>query len=178
MHCEDEPDCLTEIIVDTSAKPNSLYNRPEIVVEQDDGGCLAGYIGAAPPHGDPNVRRLQRRGIVDAIAGHGDDLALRFQTVHDPKFLLRHDPGEHIAAPEPVSERSIAELLHLIAGQHDFGFETCLTCYGACRCRVIASNHNDSDSSGNTFGDRSLHTWPNGVSEAHQSEELKIKVAL
>src|SRR5262249_5607149 len=99
MHCEDEPDCLTEIIVDTSAKPNSLYNRPEIVAEQDDGRCLAGYIGAAPPHGDPNVRRLQRRGIVDAIAGHGDDLALRFQTVHDPKFLLRHDPGEHIAAP-------------------------------------------------------------------------------
>ena len=38
-------------------------------------GRLAGHVGAAAAHGDADVGGLERRGVVDAVAGHGDDLA-------------------------------------------------------------------------------------------------------
>ena len=38
-------------------------------------GGLAGDVGAGEAHGDADVGLLQRRRVVDAVAGDGDDLA-------------------------------------------------------------------------------------------------------
>ena len=72
-----------------------LDDRAEIVVEQHDRRRLARHVGAAAAHGDADVRRLERRRVVDAVAGHRDDLAVRLERVDDAQLLLGHDPREH-----------------------------------------------------------------------------------
>ena len=77
VHGEDEAHCLAQVVVDAAAEPDRLDDRAEIVVEQHDGGRFARHVGAAPAHRDADMGRLQRRRIVDAVAGHRDDLAIR-----------------------------------------------------------------------------------------------------
>jgi hypothetical protein len=47
----------------------------EVVVGEDHVGGLAGDVGAALAHRDADLGGLERRGVVDAVAGHGHDLA-------------------------------------------------------------------------------------------------------
>ena len=47
----------------------------EVALEQRDAGALDGDVGAGA-HGDADIGGGQRRRIVDAVAGHGDDAAL------------------------------------------------------------------------------------------------------
>ena len=68
----------------------------EVVVEQDEAGRLARHVGAAPAHGDADVRGLERGRVVDAVAGHRHDLAARLQRPHDPQLLLGHDAREDV----------------------------------------------------------------------------------
>ena len=51
-------------------------------------GRLARDVGADPAHRDADVGALQRRRIVDAVAGHRDELAARLQRLDDPDLLL------------------------------------------------------------------------------------------
>ena len=63
-----------------------------------------GDVGAGP-HGDADVGLGQRRGVVDPVAGHGDDAALGLE----PLDLLGLLVGEHLGAdlvePEPRARR-------------------------------------------------------------------------
>jgi hypothetical protein len=48
----------------------------------------------ADAHGDADVGGLQRRRVVHAVAGDGDDLALLLQRLDDQHLLLGGDAGE------------------------------------------------------------------------------------
>ena len=71
--------------------------RGERVVDQHDVGDVAGD-GAAAAHRHPDVGALERAGVVDAVADHGDVAALPAQRVDDPLLLLGGDPAEHRGA--------------------------------------------------------------------------------
>ena len=45
-------------------------------------------------HGDADVGLLQGRAVVDAVAGHGDDVAAGLQRPGDAQLVLRGDPGD------------------------------------------------------------------------------------
>ena len=66
---------------------------------------LATSVPAA--HRDPDVGLLQRGRVVDAVAGHGDDLALAAEHVHQADLVLRGDAGDHadIGDPRPSPRR-------------------------------------------------------------------------
>ena len=59
----------------------------EVVVEEDDRGDLARAARPALSHRDADVRRLQRRYVVHAVARHGDDLACRLELAHQRELL-------------------------------------------------------------------------------------------
>ena len=63
----------------------------EVVVGQDHVGRLLGDVGAGDAHRDADVGRLQRRRVVDAVAGHRDDVAVGLQRVDDAQLVLRRD---------------------------------------------------------------------------------------
>ena len=64
------------------------------------------------------MRGLQRRRVVDAVAGHRDDFAVRLQRVDDAQLLLRHDAREHVGHVDPLRELGVGQLRELGAGQH------------------------------------------------------------
>jgi len=60
----------------------------QIALDQSDAGTLDRDIRPRA-HGDPHICARQRRRVIDAIAGHGDDLAGRLQSPDELALLRR-----------------------------------------------------------------------------------------
>ena len=98
---EDE---LADVVEDDASLFDRGRDRFEPVILQDDGGCLLGDVGAALAHRHPDVRLLQRRGVVDAVAEHRDDLAALLQRLDDQQLVLRRDPAEGVHIGDAAGE--------------------------------------------------------------------------
>ena len=98
---EHEADVLGEIVEDLAALLDRVDDRGEVVVGEDHPRGVLGHLGAAP-HGDPDVGRLDGRGVVDAVAGHGHDLTLRLEGVDEQHLVLGRDPAEHPDVVDPI----------------------------------------------------------------------------
>ena len=55
-------------------------------------------------HRDPDVRRLHRRPIVDAVPRHGHDFAVRLQGADDPQLVFGRDAGVDVDASDGLAE--------------------------------------------------------------------------
>ena len=86
---------FADVVVDAAAFLDGLDDAGEIVVGQHHVGGLLGDIGAGDAHGDADIGGLECGRIVDAVAGHGDDVALALQRAHDAQLVLGIDAGEH-----------------------------------------------------------------------------------
>ncbi len=60
----------------------------EVIVLEDHVRGFLGDVGAGDAHGHADVRLAQRRGIVDAVAGHGTDRTLLPPGIDDAQLLL------------------------------------------------------------------------------------------
>lgn len=65
---------------------------------------LFGHVGAGDAHGDADVRLLQSRRVVDAVARHGHDGAEALAAFHDDQLLLRRRAGEYDFRVVPTEE--------------------------------------------------------------------------
>ena len=87
----------------------------EIAAEQGDACGFDGDIGPRA-HRDPDVGGGQRWGVVDAVAGHGDDPPFLAQPFNDFALVLRQnfrlDFGDAELAPHGLCGRAI------VAGEH------------------------------------------------------------
>jgi hypothetical protein len=92
MHRENERHCLLEIVKNTTSHAHRGNDGRKIVVHQHQCGGFTCHVGTAPAHGNTDVRRLERRGIIDTVTGHCYHLAVGFQRADDTQFLLRHSP--------------------------------------------------------------------------------------
>ena len=87
----------------------------EVVVGDHEGGGLAGDVGAASAHGDADVGGPQRGGVVDAVAGHADDLAVGLQRPDELELLLGDHAGEHVDRADAAGELVVAHRGELAA---------------------------------------------------------------
>ena len=85
---------LLQIVENAPARADRFDDGGEIVIEQHQRGGFARHVGAAPAHGDADMGGFERRRVVDAVAGHGDDLAVGFERFDESEFLLRQHAGE------------------------------------------------------------------------------------
>ena len=53
-----------------------------------------------PPMATPICGGLERGRVIDAVAGHRDDLAIGLQGLDDAQLLIGHDAGEDGAGPQ------------------------------------------------------------------------------
>ena len=67
---------LAQVVEDAAAQAHGLDDRVERVIQQHHRRRLARDIRAASAHRDADVRRFEGGGVVHAVAGHGDDLAI------------------------------------------------------------------------------------------------------
>jgi hypothetical protein len=76
---EEELAEAADVLEDPAALLDGVFDRAEVVGGEDDVGGFAGDVGAGASHGDADVGLAQRGGVVDAVAGDGDDLAVGLQ---------------------------------------------------------------------------------------------------
>src|SRR3546814_13575375 len=82
------------------------------------GGGFLRRLGPLDAHGYADIGLLERRRIVDAVAGHGDNLALRLQSANDAKLVLWAGPCEDRAAVDDPFEGPLRKRLDIQHGHH------------------------------------------------------------
>lgn len=85
-------DDLLQILEDEAAEADRVNDGVELV-EQDEVGCLNGDV-AAGDDGDADIRSAQCGSVVDAVAGHRDDVVARLELLDDAVFLFGRGSGE------------------------------------------------------------------------------------
>jgi hypothetical protein len=79
---------------------------------------------------------LQRRGVVDAVAGHGHHLAIGLQGLHEAQLLLRLDAGKDIDLARRAAQLVRVQHGQFAAGQHRARLRRCRAAGdGAVPCR-------------------------------------------
>ena len=76
QHDHLDPDVLHQVVVEPPPTLDRGDDRGEVVVGEDHLGRVLGDLGAGDAHGHADVGPGQRGGVVHAVAGHGDDVAL------------------------------------------------------------------------------------------------------
>ncbi len=76
----------------------------EIAFHQRNSAAFHGHVRPRS-HGDANIGLSKRRGVVDAISGHGDDASFFLQTLYDFSLLLRLHPGLKLLDSQRASRR-------------------------------------------------------------------------
>ena len=72
-------DEAADVVVDAPPLLDGGDDRGEVVVGQDHVGRFLAHVGAGDAHGHADVGPAQRRGVVDAVAGHGHHRSPSFQ---------------------------------------------------------------------------------------------------
>ena len=107
---------LADVVVDAAAFLDRLDDAGEVVVGQHHVGGLLGDVGAGDAHGDADVGGLERGRVVDAVAGHGDDMALALQRADDAQLVFGIDAGEHAHVLDDGIELGVVHGAQLGAG--------------------------------------------------------------
>lgn len=87
-----------------SSDSTRARDAAQIALDEGDVGRIDGDVGPGA-HRDPNVRPGQRRGIVDAVARHGDRFALRLLLFDQRQFVLRPDLAVNLRNTELRGDR-------------------------------------------------------------------------
>lgn len=91
-------------------------DRCEVVVSQDDIGRGLGDFSAAQAHGHANIRRAQRRRVVDSVARHHHHFARCAEDADDSEFLFRVDAGDYRVLRKRFAEFPVGHPIDLLAG--------------------------------------------------------------
>ena len=84
-----------------AAEPDGEGQSPEVVADQHHIGYLQGDVGAGRAHGDPDVGGGQRRGVVHAVADHGEEVAGVHQSLQFDHLLVGQEAGPNIVRADP-----------------------------------------------------------------------------
>ncbi len=76
-----------------------------------------GHVCAGNAHGHANVRRLEGRSVVDAVAGHGNDMPFGPQSFDHSHLVLGRNPSEHPQALNRFRQLLFCHLVQLLAGK-------------------------------------------------------------
>src|SRR3989338_8312582 len=87
----------------------------DVAVQERNAGRLDGHVGAGR-HGDADIGSRQRRRVADAVARHGDHMALRLQLLNFVELVLWHHLRHHLVDTDLVCNKPRG--VFIIAGQH------------------------------------------------------------
>ena len=171
-----EEDRLLDVGVDAAAFLNGLFDRSEIVVGQDHVSRAFGDVGAGDAHGNADVGRLERRGIVDAVASHGRDVAVGFDGLDDLDFVLRRDPGEDPDLLGALLEFFRRAGIDLVAGHAlaPLGANAEFLSDGEGGVDVVAGDHDGRDAGATEGGNGRLGRSPRRVDHAGEADEDEV----
>jgi hypothetical protein len=129
---------------------------------------LAGDFGASFAHGDADVGAVQGGAVVDAVAGHRDDLPGGAEGVDDGDLLLRGRAGEDpCALPGACARVGGTAVDHVVTGADDAEF-------GGDRAgggRMVAGDQYRGDARALACGDGGGGGCPGRVEDRDEAEQ-------
>jgi len=78
---------------DLSAFDNALLQDHEVLLQQDQVGRLLGDVSGSI-HRDADIRRPQRRSVVNSVAHESDNVPFAPKDADDPLFVCRRQASE------------------------------------------------------------------------------------
>mmetsp|Transcript_17038 Transcript_17038/g.49349 ORF Transcript_17038/g.49349 Transcript_17038/m.49349 type:complete len:683 (+) Transcript_17038:872-2920(+) len=164
---------------------NRRHDGGEVVVRQDHVRRLLRHLRARDAHGDTDGRLLERRRVVDAVAGHGGHLPLlpqhahelllvarlraredaRAASVHEQAAALLEASGEEVRAGEGL----VGHVLALLEDADLLGD-------GLGGVLGVARDHDDADPRHGTLLDGPVHLRARGVLDAHEPEKSHARL--
>ena len=129
------------------------------------------------PHRHADVRLAERRSVVDAVAGHRDDVA------RAPGARARcaaSVPARPVPARRPTDRRGAAasstSSVGKVGSQHDASRRRARRCGDRRRGRgMVARDHHDADAGLPATSDGLRHLGTNRVGQSDESDERKIR---
>ena len=109
---------LADIVIHPAALLHGRHNGGKVVVRQYHIRHVLGHIRAGHAHAYANIRRLNGRGVVDPVAGHGSHSPLPVKGLYNAHLMLRLHTGKHAAPGNGIVQRPIVHLAQLGAGEH------------------------------------------------------------
>jgi hypothetical protein len=137
-------------------------------------GHLTRDVAAPLPHADSDVRALEGGSVVHAVSGHGDDLALGFESFYDAELVLGTDAREYMRFPYLAAELVGRQGFQVRAG-NDF---SALDAYGAGngqgRGRMVPRYHEHPDAGFPGAPDGIGYLRPRGIPQFDQAEPVQV----
>jgi len=179
---QQERDRLTDVVVDPASLLHCPFDGGEVVVGQHDIGGLLGRLGALDAHRDPDICTRDGRRVVDTVAGHRDDFALRLECPHDAQLVLRR--GARVDVDITGHQRQLVlthrvqvgpgQRLHSAVRPHDAEFAG----DGHRSALVVAGDHLHPDARGVGVGDRVGDLRARWIDDADQPQEGQVSVQI
>ena len=72
---------------------HGFHDGGEVIVRQHHTGSILGHLRSRDAHGNADVRLLESGGVIDAVAGHGYQIAPLLPRPDDADLMLRGYPG-------------------------------------------------------------------------------------
>ena len=82
-------DGLLEVVKDETTFFDTIHDGGEVVIHENHVSRFLGNILTGDTHGDTDVTLLERRGVVDAITGDGDNFAASLAVFDDQELVRR-----------------------------------------------------------------------------------------
>ena len=169
---QQKDDRLLQVVVNRPTFFDGGGDGGEIVVGQHHFGGFLGRLGAVAAHGDADIGALQRRCVVDAVAGHGDDLAAGLQGHHQAQLVLRAGAGEDIDRQRSFLQALIVEGIDIVAGEHGVVVgKTQLRGDRPGGAAVIAGDHLDANAGLPAFGHRLDGLGAGRIDQSEETEQ-------
>ena len=168
-----EADVLGEVVVDAPTELDGLDDGGEVVVGQDHDRGFLGDLGAGDAHGHADVGLLQRRRVVDAVAGHGDDVLLFLEQVDEADLVLGRDARDHADVGQVAQQRLVAHGGELGAGERA-AFDAQLASDRRRGDGVVAGDHAHLDAGALAFGDGDTRLGPRRVDDADHRQQREV----
>ena len=175
---KEEVNGATDIRVDPAPFGDGCRQRAVVSARDDEVGGFAGHVGSTTADGDADVGGLERRRVIDAVAGHRDDVARRLESADDGEFVLgrdtREDCGLAQVLPSPLADE-LSELARIDAEICRAG-DLELARHRHRGPFLVSRDHDGADSGAAQLGDGIAHASPGRVLEAGQAYPRQLRL--
>ena len=145
------------------------------VIDEHQVGRLAGEIGSARAHRDPDVRRGEGRRVVDAVAGDGDRLAAILEDPDEAQLVLGRGARDHGLAAQPPGELVVVEGVERRAAVQDLGSADAGLARGrGDRLGVVAADDDRPHAGVGELGHGIADAGAQRIAEGGQSDEVEL----
>ena len=139
---------LFNVCINASSFSDSGNDGCEVIVCQSHIGSTFCNVGSGNPHSTSDVGGFQCRCIIDAVSGHGNDLAGPLPCFDNADFIFRGNARIDRNISNLSIQLAVGHIIQFCTGDREISFNPDTKCFrnGSGGYNVIPGDHNRFDS--------------------------------